>query len=158
VSTVQTVETARAALEAVVDPEIPVLTIGDLGIIRDVRVEGGSVEVDITPTYSGCPAMEVIRRDIDDTLTAAGFETVTVRIVYGQAWTTDWMTERGRIRLAGFGIAPPAPTSQDSPILCPRCSSAGIRFVSQFGSTSCKALLVCEACLEPFDHFKVVEP
>lgn len=153
-----TVEDAWRALEGVVDPEIPVLTIGDLGILRDVRLLGGRVTVDITPTYSGCPAMEAIRSDIGQTLTAAGFEGVTVRTVLDEAWTTDWISERGRRRLDEYGIAPPSLTSSPRPVRCPRCAADGVRLVSEFGSTACKALMVCEACREPFDHFKVLEP
>jgi ring-1,2-phenylacetyl-CoA epoxidase subunit PaaD len=151
-----TVEDAWLALEEVVDPEIPVVTIGDLGILRDVSVLGGRVTVDITPTYSGCPAMEAIRSDIDRALTDAGFAEVTVRTVLDEAWTTDWISERGRRRLHEYGIAPPSPTSSPQPVRCPRCAAAGVLVVSEFGSTACKSLMVCQACREPFDHFKVL--
>ncbi|MEX1004125.1 MAG: 1,2-phenylacetyl-CoA epoxidase subunit PaaD [Acidimicrobiia bacterium] len=148
-------ERARSALSAVTDPEIPVLTIDDLGIVRAVETEGSHVIVTITPTYSGCPAMDVIRTDIVAALEAAGFDEVDVRTVYAPAWTTDWMTESGKTKLAGFGIAPPHPvaSTERPPVLCPRCRHTA-RLVSEFGSTACKALMVCEGCGEPFDYFK----
>jgi len=151
-----TVEDAWRALEGVVDPEIPVLTIGDLGILRDVRLFGTRLNVDITPTYSGCPAMETIRSDIGQALADAGFEEVTVRTVLDEAWTTDWISERGRRRLHEYGIAPPSLTSTSKPVRCPQCAADHVRVVSEFGSTACKALMVCEVCREPFDHFKVL--
>lgn len=153
-----TVQDAWRALEGVVDPEIPVLTIGDLGIVRDVRLLGTRVSVDITPTYSGCPAMETIRSDIGQALTNFGFEEVTVHTVLDEAWTTDWISERGRQRLHEYGIAPPSPTTSPHPVRCPQCAADHVRLVSEFGSTACKALMVCEVCREPFDHFKVLEP
>ncbi|MFO7547820.1 MAG: 1,2-phenylacetyl-CoA epoxidase subunit PaaD [Acidimicrobiia bacterium] len=145
---------AREALATVVDPEIPVLTVEDLGILRGVAVDGGEVVVTITPTYSGCPAMETITRDVHKALGEAGFTRVRVDTVYAPAWTTDWMSEEGRRKLAGYGIAPPGPVGDPGPVLCPRCATDDIRLVSYFGSTACKALMVCEACGEPFDHFK----
>lgn len=146
---------ARDVLDAVVDPEIPVLTIADLGVLRDVTVVGTSVDVTITPTYSGCPAMEHIRRRIESVLADAGFEPVTVRTVYSPAWTTDWITPEACAKLAGYGIAPPHPTALTPrpAVLCPRCAGAG-NSVSEFGSTACKALMVCSKCGEPFDYFK----
>jgi ring-1,2-phenylacetyl-CoA epoxidase subunit PaaD len=148
-------EAAEAAVASVTDPEIPVLTIEDLGIVRRVEVTDNGVEVDITPTYSGCPAMDRIRQDLVDALGAAGFDHVEVRTVYAPAWTTDWMSEPGKRKLAEYGIAPPGPL--DSPsrsVLCPRCASGETREVSEFGSTACKALMACTACGEPFDRFK----
>lgn len=148
---------------SVPDPEVPVLTIEDLGVLRAVEVDGTSVHVDITPTYSGCPAMDTIRDDVILALTAAGFDEVEVRLVLSPAWTTDWMTEAGKTKLAAYGIAPPSgraavstgPIRLSLSVRCPRCGSLDTREVSHFGSTSCKALFECRACLEPFDHFKV---
>jgi len=137
----------------VVDPEIPVLTIADLGILREVHVEGDAVEVVITPTYSGCPAMDQIRQDIEAAFQAVGVNLVTVSTKLSPAWTTDWMSTEGKAKLNDFGIAPPR-TRSDEPILCPQCSAGGSRLVSEFASTACKALRVCESCGEPFDHFK----
>ena len=149
---------ARAAVAAVVDPEIPVLTIDDLGILRDVRVDGDRVEVDLTPTYSGCPATEVIRRDVESALRAHGVEDASVRLVLSPAWTTDWMSEEGRRKLHAYGIAPPGPAEHARvralPVRCPQCGSAHTSELSHFGSTPCKALRRCAGCLEPFDHFK----
>ena len=148
---------------AVADPEVPVLTIEDLGVLRAVTVQGDTVVVDITPTYSGCPAMDTIRDDVILALTAAGYENVEVRLVLSPAWTTDWMSEAGKRKLSQYGIAPPSgraaissgPIRLAISVRCPRCGSLDTREVSRFGSTSCKALFECRACLEPFDHFKV---
>ena len=148
---------------SVPDPEVPVLTIEDLGVLRAVEVDGTTVHVDITPTYSGCPAMDTIRDDVVLGLTAAGFDEVFVRLVLSPAWTTDWMTQAGKTKLAEYGIAPPSgraavstgPIRLALSVRCPRCGSLDTREVSHFGSTSCKALFECRACLEPFDHFKV---
>jgi ring-1,2-phenylacetyl-CoA epoxidase subunit PaaD len=155
VNAVLTPETARSALAAVTDPEIPVLTIEDLGIIRAVETSGTRAIVTITPTYSGCPAMDVIKADIIAALEAEGFAEVEVLTVYAPAWTTDWMTESGKRKLEAFGIAPPHPvgSAERPPVLCPRCRHTA-RLVSEFGSTACKALMVCEGCGEPFDYFK----
>jgi ring-1,2-phenylacetyl-CoA epoxidase subunit PaaD len=148
-------QAAIAAVAQVVDPEIPVLTIEDMGIVRRVEVTTDGVEVDITPTYSGCPAMDRIRDDIVEALTAAGFGPVNVQTVYSPAWTTDWMSEDGRRKLAAYGIAPPGRVrSAPAAALCPRCASEHTREVSEFGSTACKALMVCASCGEPFDRFK----
>ncbi len=151
---------ARAALADVCDPEIPVLSIADLGVLRDVRLAGDSVEVDITPTYSGCPAMSTITLDIELALARAGFAGAKVRTVLSPAWTTDGMSEAGRAKLLAYGIAPPAGRSgrralfgQDE-VACPRCASRDTERLSEFGSTSCKALWRCLACREPFDYFK----
>jgi ring-1,2-phenylacetyl-CoA epoxidase subunit PaaD len=152
---------AWAVAAAVPDPEVPVLTIEDLGVLRDVAVEGGRVTVTITPTYSGCPAMDAIRDDVVLALTAAGFEHVDVRLVLAPAWTTDWMTDAGKRKLVDYGIAPPTgraavrgPIPVRLSVRCPRCGSLDTREVARFGSTACKALYECRACLEPFDHFK----
>jgi ring-1,2-phenylacetyl-CoA epoxidase subunit PaaD len=156
---------ARAAAAAVLDPELPVLSIADLGILRDVAMsDDGSVVVTITPTYSGCPAMDVIRRDVEDAVRAAGFDRVEVRTVLSPAWTTDWLTESGRRALQDYGIAPPAsrrtassgPVALSLSVRCPQCGSPDTRESSRFGSTACKSLWVCNACREPFDHMKAI--
>lgn len=163
--TLDTASRARKIAARVADPEIPVLTIEDLGVLRDVRTDAaGRVTVDITPTYSGCPAMDAIRDDIILALTADGFADVEVRLVLSPAWTTDWMSENGKRKLVEYGIAPPTgrathgqgPIRLKLAVKCPRCGSLNTREVSRFGSTSCKALYECRACLEPFDHFKVI--
>ncbi|WP_137843320.1 1,2-phenylacetyl-CoA epoxidase subunit PaaD [Microbacterium sp. 2FI] len=158
---VTTVSRAWEVAAAVADPEVPVLTIADLGVLRDVAVTGERVTVTITPTYSGCPAMDVIRDDVVLALTAAGFDDVEVRLTLSPAWTTDWMSDAGKRKLIEYGIAPPTGRAAVGPIKlalavrCPQCGSLDTREVSRFGSTSCKALYECRACLEPFDHFKV---
>jgi ring-1,2-phenylacetyl-CoA epoxidase subunit PaaD len=138
------------------DPEIPVATIADLGILRRVAITDDSVVVTITPTYSGCPAMDTIRADIVARLHEAGIENVEVRTVLAPAWTSDWITEAGRRKLHDFGIAPPRPAHAlvQLSVCCPRCRSFDVREVSRFGSTACKALYACNACQEPFDYFK----
>ncbi len=155
------VRRAREAVSAVVDPEIPVLTIADLGVLRDVAERDGAVEVTITPTYSGCPAMNVIALEVELALARAGIEGARVRTVLAPAWTTDWLTADGRRKLAGFGIAPPeaagsrrALFGEPAALPCPRCGSADTEQISAFGSTACKALWRCRACREPFDAFK----
>jgi ring-1,2-phenylacetyl-CoA epoxidase subunit PaaD len=160
------VTAVRAAVAAVPDPEIPVLTIEDLGILRDVRVgDDGRVEVTLTPTYSGCPAIEAIRADVERALREGGCAGAVVRTVLSPAWTTDWMTDEGRRKLTRFGIAPPGRRCAGAaagagagaePPACPLCGSASSRLVSRFGSTPCKALRVCDDCREPFDHFKAI--
>ena len=148
------------AAASVVDPEIPVLTIADLGVLREVAVADGRVEVAITPTYSGCPAMNMIALDIELALTRAGFGRCKVRIVLSPAWTTDWISEDGRRKLTDYGIAPPLPASSRralfgiEQVACPQCGSQNTELLSEFGSTSCKALWRCKACREPFDYFK----
>ncbi len=144
------VDHAIAAVGAVVDPEIPVLTIADLGILRDVVLDDGRLLVTITPTYSGCPAMRQIESDVKEAARAAGFDDVEVRVVHNPPWTTDWISPKARRALAGFGITPPTPLAE---VTCPRCAGSS-RVVSRFGSTACKALMVCTGCGEPFDHFK----
>jgi ring-1,2-phenylacetyl-CoA epoxidase subunit PaaD len=139
------------------DPELPHVTIGDLGIVREVTVAGAVATVVLTPTYTGCPATDQIRDDVTAAVRAAGYEPV-VRLVLSPAWTTDWITERGRQRLATAGIAPPAggTTQVELPPACPRCGSLRSRLVTEFGSTACKAAYTCGACLEPFEAFKVL--
>jgi ring-1,2-phenylacetyl-CoA epoxidase subunit PaaD len=147
----------------VLDPELPVVTIEDLGILRDVTEDDqGRVHVQITPTYSGCPAMETIRTDLVETLTQAGYQQVCVEFVLAPAWTTDWLTHAGRAKLEAYGVAPPAPRSAGGAVplqlsvRCPQCGSLDTRESSRFGSTACKALWVCCSCREPFDHFKTL--
>ncbi len=146
-------------LSQVCDPEIPVLSLQDLGVLRDVSIDGETVNVTITPTYAGCPALETMRADIESTLTAAGYKSVQVKQSLSPAWTTDWMSAENREKLRAYGIAPPATTSCGQvleQIECPQCQSAAIRKISEFGSTPCKALYQCETCLEPFDYFKCI--
>ena len=149
-------------LADVSDPEIPVLSILDLGIVRDVRVDGEGVEVTITPTYSGCPAMSAIALEIRASLAAAGVQHLDIKTQLSPAWTTDWLTKEGRDKLEAYGIAPPEGAAGrtfalfgEAPIVrCPHCRSAQTHLVSQFGSTACKALYQCNNCQEPFDYFK----
>ena len=153
-------ERALEAAARVADPEIPVLTIGDLGVLRAVRVEGDTVEIDITPTYSGCPAMRTIEQDLATALRAAGIEKFRISTVLSPAWTTDWMSAEGRRKLAEYGIAPPSGSASRralfgaDAVACPRCGSANTERIAEFGSTTCKALYRCRACAEPFDYFK----
>ncbi|MBN8986990.1 MAG: phenylacetate-CoA oxygenase subunit PaaJ [Rhizobiales bacterium] len=148
------------AAAQVVDPEIPVLTIADLGVLREVVVSDGHVEVAITPTYSGCPAMNMIALEIELALERAGMHGAKVRTVLSPAWTTDWMSEDGRRKLREYGIAPPQASSSrralfgEQQVSCPQCGSANTEVLSEFGSTSCKALWRCKSCREPFDYFK----
>jgi ring-1,2-phenylacetyl-CoA epoxidase subunit PaaD len=160
--------TARAweVLAGVADPEIPVVSIVDLGIVRDVRAEDGALEVTVTPTYSGCPATQVIEASIRRALADAGFE-ATVRTSLAPAWTTDWMSAAGREKLARFGIAPPGARAEGAaaplrfvrptaPVACPHCGATDTERLAEFGSTACKALYRCRACREPFDYFKPI--
>lgn len=142
---------ARVVASRVVDPEIPVLTVADLGILRHVVLEDDRVVVTITPTYSGCPAMRRIEEDLESALTSAGYDDVEVRMAHNPAWSSDWITPEGRRKLSEFGIAPPGPAGE---VLCPNCDSSAPRMVARFGSTACKALMVCTSCGEPFDYFK----
>ena len=146
----------RTVLDAVCDPEIPVLTIADLGILRDVRIADGEVTVVITPTYSGCPAMRAIEADIKATLVGAGWAAITIETQLSPAWTTEWLSPAGREKLHATGIAPPIQASQDGSVACPQCGSRHTELISQFGSTACKALHRCLDCLEPFDYFKCI--
>lgn len=155
---------AWAIAATVTDPEVPVLTIEDLGVLRDVQVRGNRVVVTLTPTYSGCPALDTMRDDVILALNAAGYEYVEVRTTLSPAWTTDWMSDAGKRKLTEYGIAPPSgrsaigqgPIRLRLAVKCPRCGSLDTKEVARFGSTSCKALYECRACLEPFDHFKVL--
>ena len=149
------VDQVRDAVEAIPDPEIPVLSIGDLGIVRDVRHDAGRLVVTITPTYSGCPAMDLIREQVQETLEGLGITDAEVETVHAPAWTTDWMSDDAKRRLADYGIAPPGRVGTPEHIVCPQCGSDQTEVVSAFGSTACKALRRCTSCLEPFDHFKV---
>jgi ring-1,2-phenylacetyl-CoA epoxidase subunit PaaD len=143
------------------DPELPFVTIGDLGIVRSISIEGATATVLLTPTYTGCPATEQIRDDVAATVRDAGFEP-DVRLVMSPAWTTDWISMRGHERLRAAGIAPPPPAGEpgvtfvDAPVACPRCGSRRSRLISQFGGTACKASYVCNACAEPFEFFKAL--
>ncbi len=149
-------------LSKVPDPEIPVLTVIDLGIIRDIELVDKRVIVTITPTYSGCPAMQVFDKDIRKALYDAGYTEVEVKMTYHPAWTTDWISAEAREKLRNYGIAPPVGQSTDKRSLfgenktvpCPQCNSDNTRLVSQFGSTACKAMYRCTDCLEPFEYFK----
>jgi ring-1,2-phenylacetyl-CoA epoxidase subunit PaaD len=146
-------------LDNVPDPEIPAVSVVDLGIVRDVSVTPQGSTISITPTYSGCPATEFIETMIRDALTRAGQRAFTVKTVISPPWTTDWITPRGRERLKRAGIAPPVESTGEKsqllpPVPCPRCASANTRLVSEFGSTPCKAHYQCRDCLEPFDYFK----
>ncbi|MEO8415109.1 MAG: 1,2-phenylacetyl-CoA epoxidase subunit PaaD [Ginsengibacter sp.] len=147
-------------LEDVCDPEIPVLSVVDLGIIRDIQLNIDEVEIFITPTYSGCPAMDVISMNIRMDLWQNGFKKIKITQQLSPAWTTDWMTESGKEKLRAYGIAPPAAKTFDKnyfenlSIECPLCHSTNTKLISQFGSTSCKALYQCNDCREPFDYFK----
>ena len=148
------------AAATVVDPEIPVLTIADHGVLREVAVHDGRVEVTITPTYSGCPAMNMIALEIELALARAGIDRPEIRTVLSPAWTTDWMSEEGRNKLRDYGIAPPLASSSrralfgEQQVACPQCGSTNTEVLSEFGSTSCKALWRCKSCREPFDYFK----
>lgn len=149
-------------LEEVKDPEVPVLSVVDLGIIRDVKTEGDEITIVITPTYSGCPAMDVIAMDIRLKLVEKGYRKVKVVQQLSPAWTTDWMTENGKEKLKGFGIAPPNPKQQyctsemfrEESVQCPRCNSYHTQLISEFGSTACKSMIRCLDCQEAFDYFK----
>jgi len=158
---------AREVAESVLDPELPVLTLADLGVLRDVTEHDGRVVVTITPTYSGCPALEEMRHDLRRRLAGAGYPDVEVRTVLSPPWTTDWITDAGRRALAEHGIAPPArigprpagpvPLNLTPPparVHCPRCGSAETVELSRFSATACKALRRCESCREPFEHVK----
>lgn len=150
-----TAEQIRSLISDIPDPEIPVISITDLGILRSVDVIGEKVIVTITPTYSGCPALNTISQSITEILHENGLNNVDVKTVYFPVWTTDWMNDEAKERLKIYGIAPPGKLNGvNKPICCPRCESTDVKLVSQFGSTACKALYKCNTCLEPFDHFK----
>jgi ring-1,2-phenylacetyl-CoA epoxidase subunit PaaD len=157
-------QAAWDVLDRVPDPEVPVLSLRDLGIVRDVREAEGGLEVVLTPTYSGCPATEVIESSIVVALEHAALGPVRVRTQRAPAWTTDWMSEQGRRKLHEYGIAPPGPVGNAAPVRfvrreavpCPRCGSQKTERLSAFGATACKALYRCVACREPFEHFKPI--
>ncbi len=149
--------TLEDVVAAVPDPELPMVTIADLGILRSVDVsDDGRVTVTITPTYSGCPAMDTIRTDIRRALAATGHPDVEVRTQLSPAWTTDWMSGTAKRKLADAGIAPPAPVLLRIAVRCPQCGSPDTQEISRYGSTSCKSLWRCRTCAEPFDHFKAL--
>ncbi len=147
-------ETIWSWLSQVPDPEIPVISLTDLGIIRDVQWQQDVLEVTVTPTYSGCPATRIINQDIETALRAKGIRNLSLKRQLSPAWTTDWMTKAGRTKLEEYGIAPPQ--SVGGPQHCPHCKSYQVEKVSQFGSTPCKAQWRCQDCLEPFDYFKCI--
>lgn len=156
---------AWAVLDGVLDPEVPALSLTDLGIVRDVRAGAGGVDVVLTPTYSGCPATEVIEQSVVDALNAAGLGPVRVTLQRAPAWTTAWMSDEGRRKLREYGIAPPGPVdpAAGAPlrfvsrrVACPRCASPDTEQLSAFGATACKSLWRCRACREPFEHFKAI--
>ncbi|WP_169569661.1 1,2-phenylacetyl-CoA epoxidase subunit PaaD [Sneathiella limimaris] len=157
-----TADAVGQVLELVKDPEIPVLSIADMGIINSIDTTEGAVTVRITPTYSGCPAMDQISSDIKTTLKLHGYDQIEVETVLSPAWTTDFISEKGRQQLFEYGIAPPlkgagkASLLGEDEIKCPQCGSTDTEQVSQFGSTACKALYRCKSCAEPFDYFKCV--
>lgn len=151
-------------LDAIPDPEIPVISIVELGVIRRVTSQDKTVEVTITPTYSGCPAMRQMEDDVRKKLLENGFETVNIHMVYQPAWTTDWLGAEAKLKLQKYGIAPPEESTSDKSFLsgkpkqvtCPHCKGRNTLLVSQFGSTACKALYKCQDCLEAFDYFKCI--
>lgn len=159
------VEELYTVLNAVMDPEVPVLSVVELGIVRGVDVDDERVTVSVTPTYSGCPAIAVIERDIVAALHAYGVEDVQVKTIYSPAWTTDWIPADAREKLRAYGIAPPGPADHDAPVAigrrraavrCPYCGSIETDIQSDFGSTACKAIHVCRSCRQPFEEFKAI--
>jgi ring-1,2-phenylacetyl-CoA epoxidase subunit PaaD len=167
---IERVPSAWAVLDKVLDPEVPALSVCDLGIVRDVLAHEDGLEVVLTPTYSGCPATEVIERDVLDAIESAGLGPARVSLRRAPAWTTDWISAEGRRKLTEYGIAPPGAVAHDAPVpirffgrrsdaqapSCPRCGSAQTERLSVFGATACKALYRCLACREPFEHFKPI--
>jgi len=152
-------------LHQIPDPEIPVIDIVELGVIRAIKLlNATSIEITITPTYSGCPAMKQMEDDIRSKLNEVGFLEIKINTIYNPPWTTDWITEDAKLKLNNYGIAPPVHSSLDKAVLlgkerkvkCPRCNSLTTQIISQFGSTACKALYKCNDCLEPFDYFKCI--
>lgn len=167
-TTITTTTTSRAyeVAASVTDPEMPMLTLADLGVLRGVEEHDGQVVVAITPTYSGCPAMATMRDDLVRRLSEAGYDDVRVRVELSPAWSSDWITERGRSALTEHGISPPSPAARGPVTLnllptrraisCPRCESDDVTLTSEFGATACKALYRCATCLEPFEHVKEI--
>ncbi|MGE0562500.1 MAG: 1,2-phenylacetyl-CoA epoxidase subunit PaaD [Flavobacteriales bacterium] len=152
-------------LSEIPDPEIPVITIEELGVLREVEILSNKIVITITPTYTGCPAMKLFEDEIISTLKTKGLDNVEIKMVYSPAWTTDWMSENAKIKLEKYGIAPPINGTQDKGVLfdsgpkmvkCPQCKSTNTTLKSQFGSTACKALYSCNDCMEPFDYFKCI--
>jgi ring-1,2-phenylacetyl-CoA epoxidase subunit PaaD len=160
-----TPDAVRAILGTVMDPEVPVLSVVELGIVRDVAVAGDLVTITLTPTYSGCPAMHEIESDIRAALVAGGAATVEIKTVYAPAWTTDWIPDEAKAKLRAYGIAPPERAEQGGlvtltrrrePVACPYCGSRDTELKSEFGSTACKSINVCRACRQPFEQFKPI--
>lgn len=159
-----TKENIFSFLNEIPDPEIPVISIVELGVIREVKPDGKKIEVIITPTYSGCPAMKQMEADVKKKLLEKGFDEVKITTIFNPAWTTDWMSAEARQKLQDYGIAPPEESTSDKSFLtnkpkfitCPRCKSKNTLMISQFGSTACKALYKCNECLEVFDYFKCI--
>ena len=162
-----TVDRIWDLLDHVMDPEIPVISVVDLGIVRDVRDGGDGLDVVITPTYSGCPAMNLFKEEILKTLNTNGYRNVKIKLIYHPAWTTDWMSKETRQKLKEYGIAPPEKSgtnphnlalfqNEKKIVACPFCDAENTRLKSQFGATACKALYFCDACLQPFEHFKCI--
>ena len=160
----QSKESIFSLLSEIPDPEIPVISIVELGVIRDVIISGKDIEVIITPTYSGCPAMKQMEDDVRKKMQEQGFENIKITTVYNPAWTTDWLSDDAKLKLQKYGIAPPEESTTDKSFLtgkpkhvtCPRCKSKNTVMISQFGSTACKALYKCNECLEVFDYFKCI--
>lgn len=160
-----TIEHIFSLLSEIPDPEIPVITIVELGVIRHINlISDSSIELNITPTYSGCPAMKQIEDDVRKKLQENGFINIKINTVFSPPWTTDWITPEAKEKLRKYGIAPPEHSSIDKSwltgkpkiVACPRCKSQNTKLISQFGSTACKALYQCQDCLEPFDYFKCI--
>ncbi len=141
-------------LDQVPDPEIPVISVVDLGIVREVRWEDDALEIAVTPTYSGCPATSVISMDIETAMRDRGVTDIRIKTRISPPWTTEWLSDKGRAKLVEYGIAPPRPAG--GPDACPRCKSSNVERISQFGSTPCKAQWRCRDCMEPFDYFKCI--
>ncbi len=162
-ATMLPVDALAAAIGDIADPEIPVLTLADLGILRGLETaEDGHLVVHITPTYSGCPALDPIRREVERVISECGPPNAEVRVQLSPPWSTDWISAEGRTKLHAYGIAPPAPAAEPGcallsmPVHCPRCGSEDTREVSRFGATPCQAQHACNSCLEPFDRFKTL--
>lgn len=153
-----TIESVKELLSTVMDPEIPVLSVIDMGIVRKIEIDGDAVTVTLTPTYSGCPAMHMIAENIRTTLLRNGFSVVEVKTTFSPAWTTDWMTEATKQKLKEYGIAPPAQQHEvlqiEMPVSCPYCNSTNTQMKSEFGATACKAYYFCNTCFQPFEYFK----
>ncbi|MGB1003142.1 MAG: 1,2-phenylacetyl-CoA epoxidase subunit PaaD [Salibacteraceae bacterium] len=159
-----TVDEVWEVLNLIPDPEIPVISIVELGVVRNLKIIGDAIQIQITPTYTGCPATNVFEQDIRSKMTEVGFKEVEISFQYSPAWTTDWLGTEAREKLRKFGIAPPEGSTTDKSFLlgerpivkCPQCKSSNTEMCSQFGSTACKSLYKCKDCLEPFDYFKCI--